>query len=146
MLLFAELSKTPQFNLLTTKLNWEVILVSSIGPAVNITVAASLVFYLWHRRRTDFHQTNRMVDTIIIWTVETTLLTTVSGALQLVLFLTHRDDCVPWIAVFLIQAKLFSNSMLASLNARTRFRTDTGAGSRVITSSAASGTGKTRTW
>ncbi|KAJ6581955.1 hypothetical protein B0H19DRAFT_1117113 [Mycena capillaripes] len=138
MLLFAELSKDPQFTLLTTKFNWEVILVSAIGPGVDIIVAASLVFYLWHRRSTDFKQTNKMVDTIIIWTVETTLLTTISGIMQLVLFLTRRHD-LSWLVFFLIQAKLFSNSMLASLNGRARFRADTGFGSRVMAFGGGSG-------
>ncbi|KAF7356269.1 Saposin B-type domain-containing protein [Mycena venus] len=124
MLLFAKLSQRPQFTLLTTVFNWEIILVSSIGPAVDIIVAASLVYYLWHRRNTDFKQTNRMVDTIIIWTVETTLLTTISGVMQLVLFLARRHD-LSWLVFFLIQGKLFSNSLMASLNGRSRFRTPT---------------------
>ncbi|KAJ6462353.1 hypothetical protein C8R47DRAFT_1158378 [Mycena vitilis] len=131
MLLFGELSRDPVFTLLTTKFNWEIILVSAIGPAVDIIVAGSLVYYLWHRRNTDFKQTNRMVDTIIIWTVETTLLTTISGAMQLILFLTRRHD-LSWLVFFLIQAKLFSNSMLASLNGRTRFRIPTATGSNVL--------------
>ncbi|KAJ7908993.1 hypothetical protein B0H13DRAFT_2330844 [Mycena leptocephala] len=71
-----------------------------------------------------------MVDTIILWTVETTLLTTISGALQLILFLTRRHD-LSWLVFFLIQAKLFSNSMLASLNGRTQFRQTAGT-SRVV--------------
>jgi len=52
---------------------------------------------------------------------ETTLLTTASGIMQLILFLTRRHD-LSWEMFFLIQAKLFSNSMLASLNGRKRFR------------------------
>ncbi|KAF7356265.1 Saposin B-type domain-containing protein [Mycena venus] len=127
MLLFGELYQTPIFTLLATKFRKEVIVVSSMGPGVEIVVAASLVYYLWSRRggkggSTGFQQTNRVVDSIVIWTVETTLITTVSGVVQLILFLTRRNDS-SWILFFLIQAKLFSNSLLASLNGRTRFRT-----------------------
>ncbi|KAJ7918666.1 hypothetical protein B0H13DRAFT_2321223 [Mycena leptocephala] len=102
--------------------------VSSLGPGVEITVAASLLYYLWNRRGADFSQTNRILDTIIIWTVESTLITTLSGIIQLILFLTRRND-LSWILLFFIQAKLFSNSLLASLNGRTRFR----AGNNVVT-------------
>jgi hypothetical protein len=56
MLLFGELSQNPVFTLLTTKFNWEVILVSSIGPVVDVIIAGSLVYYLWHRRSTDFKE------------------------------------------------------------------------------------------
>ncbi|KAK7008251.1 Saposin B-type domain-containing protein [Favolaschia claudopus] len=121
MLLFGKLSQKPIFTLLTTTFNWEIIVVSSIGPAVDIIVAASLIYYLWDRRKTDFKQTRGMVDTLIIWTVETTLLTTLSGVMQLVLFLSRRHD-LSWLVFFLIQGKLFSNSLMASLNGRTRFR------------------------
>nr|KAJ7312389.1 hypothetical protein DFH08DRAFT_896900 [Mycena albidolilacea] len=121
MLLFGKLSQRPVFTLLTTEFNWEIVLVSSIGPAVDIIVAFSLIYYLWHRRNTDFKHTNRMVDTIIIWTVETTLLTTLSGAMQLILFLARRHD-LSWLVFFLIQGKLFSNSLMASLNGRGRLR------------------------
>jgi hypothetical protein len=56
MLLFGKLSQRPVFTLLTTEFNWEIVLVSSIGPAVDIIVAFSLIYYLWHRRNTDFKQ------------------------------------------------------------------------------------------
>ncbi|KAJ7680762.1 hypothetical protein DFH06DRAFT_1315505 [Mycena polygramma] len=113
MLLFGELYGKLVFTLLTTKYNWMIILVSTIGPAVDIIIAGSLVYYLWHRKSSGLKQTKSMVDSIIIWTVETTLLTTASGVLQLILFLTRRHD-LSWLVFFLIQTKLFSNSMLAS--------------------------------
>ncbi|KAJ7812005.1 hypothetical protein B0H14DRAFT_3150514 [Mycena olivaceomarginata] len=134
MLLFGKLSQRPNSI-------GKSCLFPSIGPAVDIIVAFSLIYYLWHRRNTDFKHTNRMVDTIIIWTVETTLLTTLSGAMQLILFLARRHDCeyrvytvygrssdilyatlVSWLVFFLIQGKLFSNSLMASLNGRKRLR------------------------
>ncbi|KAJ7189392.1 hypothetical protein GGX14DRAFT_547110 [Mycena pura] len=121
ILLFGQLAANPFFSIETQQLSWEITFSSSIGPAVDMIVAASLVYYLWHRKITQFQQTNRIVDTIMLWTLETTLLTTASGIMQLILFLTRRHD-FSWQMFYLIQAKLFSNSMLASLNGRKRFR------------------------
>ncbi|KAJ6481262.1 hypothetical protein C8R47DRAFT_1135191 [Mycena vitilis] len=140
LFLFQGLFRTPVFNLLTTKFNTEVIIASSLSPGVEIVVAGSLLYYLWQRRAADFSQTNRIVDSIIIWTIESTLLTTISGFVQLVLFLTRRND-LSWLVFFLIQAKLFSNSLLASLNGRKRFRS---AGNHVVAyNSSSTGAGPT---
>ncbi|KAJ7136680.1 hypothetical protein C8R44DRAFT_767660 [Mycena epipterygia] len=65
-----------------------------------------------------------MVDTLILWTIETTMITSFAGILELILFLTRKD--LAWISFYLIQPKLFSNSMLASLNNRQRIRRQSG--------------------
>ncbi|KAF7378187.1 Saposin B-type domain-containing protein [Mycena sanguinolenta] len=121
MLVFAKLWQNPIFSRLNTELNWPIIVGSAIGPAVDMIVATSLIFTLWHQRRTGVKRTSRIIDDIIIWTVETTLLTTMTGVMQLVLFLARRND-LSWLVFFLIQGKLFSNTLLASLNGRKRFR------------------------
>ncbi|KAJ7451391.1 hypothetical protein FB451DRAFT_1374420 [Mycena latifolia] len=121
IILFVKLNMRPQFNLLTTEFNSVIIILSSTAPAVDVIVAGSLVYFLWNRKRTSFKQTSQVLDSIILWTVETTCVTTLSGVMQLILFLTRRND-LSWLVFFLIQAKLFSNSMLASLNGRRRFR------------------------
>ncbi|KAF8203405.1 hypothetical protein K438DRAFT_571268 [Mycena galopus ATCC 62051] len=118
LVLFVSLWNRPDLSLLTTEFNWIVITVSSIGPLVDILIAASLVYFLWHFGGSK--STNNMVETIIIWTVETTMITSISGLLQLILFVTWGD--LSWMIFYLIQTKLFSNSMLASLNGRRHFR------------------------
>ncbi|KAJ7631421.1 hypothetical protein DFH06DRAFT_1439271 [Mycena polygramma] len=98
------------------RFNTEVIISSSLSPGVEIVVAGSLLYYLWQRRAADFNQFHNHLDYRI------------SGFVQLVLFLTRRND-LSWLVCFLIQAKLFSNSLLASLNGRKRFRS---AGNHVV--------------
>ncbi|KAJ6563410.1 hypothetical protein DFH09DRAFT_1159074 [Mycena vulgaris] len=111
------------FLILETRLHKLMTAASSIGPCVDIIVATSLCYWLWRMRASNFKHTSTMVDTLIIWTVETTLITSLAGIMQLILFLTRPGD-VSWIAFYLMQAKLFSNSLLASLNGRQRFRAD----------------------
>ncbi|KAK7054179.1 Saposin B-type domain-containing protein [Favolaschia claudopus] len=119
--LFGTLLENPVFSLLTTKFSWEITVVSTFPLAVDMLIAASLLYSLWTRRTTQFKHTNRVVDTLIMWTVETTLLTTTSGAMQLILFLARRHD-FSWLFFFLLQGRLFSNSLMASLNGRARLR------------------------
>ncbi|KAJ6480432.1 hypothetical protein C8R45DRAFT_1155505 [Mycena sanguinolenta] len=140
MLVFAKLCQDPIFSRLNTELNWPIIVGSAIGPAVDLIIAISLIFTLWRQRKAGVKQTSRILDNIIIWTVETTLLTTMTGVMQLVLFLTRRQD-LSWLVFFLIQGKcgsfsfthflkvtgsiVFSNTLMASLNGRKRFRDST---------------------
>ncbi|KAF7300994.1 Saposin B-type domain-containing protein [Mycena indigotica] len=104
------------------KIYWVFTLVASLGPTVDIITATSLCYLLWQKRTgsTRIASTRRIVDDLILWTVETTAITCLAGIMQLIMFLT-RDD-LTWITFYLLQPKLFSNSMLASLNNRKKLR------------------------
>ncbi|KAF7362618.1 Saposin B-type domain-containing protein [Mycena venus] len=62
-------TSTSGFEILHTKLHWAMVGVSTIGPSVDILIAASLCFYLWRIRSTgsQFEQTRTMVDSLIRW-------------------------------------------------------------------------------
>ncbi|KAJ7095659.1 hypothetical protein C8R44DRAFT_684396 [Mycena epipterygia] len=108
------------FSVLQTKIHWTFTTVSSLGPAVDLITAISLCYFLWEIRtsRAPFTQTRNILDTLILWTIETTVITSFAGIMQLILFLSRKD--LAWMAFYMIQSKLFSNSMLASLNNRKR--------------------------
>ncbi|KAJ7114837.1 hypothetical protein C8R44DRAFT_880907 [Mycena epipterygia] len=108
------------YSILDTKEHWEVLAVCIITPSGDVLIALSMCYCLWRVRTSEFNRTRSMVDTLIIWTFETAIATSGAGIIQLILFLTRKD--LSFIAVFLVQPKLFSNAMLASLNGRTRFR------------------------
>ncbi|KAJ7291461.1 hypothetical protein C8J57DRAFT_1273055 [Mycena rebaudengoi] len=91
-----------------------------VTPILDIFIASSLCFYLYRFRERSVKRTHQILDTLTLWTIETTLLTSVCAVTQAVLF-TVRSDL--WYMVLAsIQSKLFSNSMLAVLNGRARFR------------------------
>jgi len=54
----------------------------------------------------------------MIWTVETGLVTSIGAVAMLICFLIMPENFV-WLAIFTFLAKLFSNSLLAALNARS---------------------------
>ncbi|KAJ7441206.1 hypothetical protein FB451DRAFT_1414686 [Mycena latifolia] len=95
-----EFWKNEDLVVIETQLAWLVITATAVGPVVDIITAASLCYSLWHFKQSEFKRTNWMVDKIIVWTV------------------------VTWTIFYAIQAKLFSNSLLASLNGRKRLRSN----------------------
>ncbi|KAJ7210920.1 hypothetical protein GGX14DRAFT_697468 [Mycena pura] len=109
------------FEIFTNKIHWSMIAVSSLGPAVDLLIAGSLCFFLWRRRsESHFNATRKLLDTLILWSIETTAITCAVGVMQLIFFLAKSD--LAWLTFNLIQPKLFSNSLLAHLNSRERIR------------------------
>ncbi|KAJ7144257.1 hypothetical protein C8R44DRAFT_143527 [Mycena epipterygia] len=79
------------FSVLQPKEYWVVIASCTLSPIGDIVVAVSISYCLWQLRKSEFNRTRSMADTLIIWTCETTLITSVAVMLQLILFLTRRD-------------------------------------------------------
>ncbi|KAJ7932878.1 hypothetical protein B0H13DRAFT_771497 [Mycena leptocephala] len=103
---------------------WEWLLTSfwSISIANDLTITAALVGLLF-RQRTNAHKRTLvlMMDKLIVWTIETGMMTSASGIVALSCFLWRKDNFI-WIAVFVITSRLYSNSLLASLNSRETLR------------------------
>ncbi|KAJ7325775.1 hypothetical protein DFH08DRAFT_1027710 [Mycena albidolilacea] len=142
--LFVCALKGPSIQEYATQLMWLIEFVVIVGAALDVLLAVALCYYLsfWRadtfRRQAALRLTNKLVNQLMTWTIETGAITT-TGALALVLtFLTMKDNCaarsnsfsipiltelriVVYLGVFCLMAKLFSNSLLFSLNARERF-------------------------
>ncbi|KAJ7622566.1 hypothetical protein DFH06DRAFT_1231676 [Mycena polygramma] len=105
---------------LEIKYQWLMATGLSLGVGVDVIVATSLCYCLWQMRVSSMKRTRRTVDTLIVWTIETGLLTGGTSGMLLVFFFV-RDD-LTWFPFYLILAKSFSNSLLASLNGRQLLR------------------------
>ncbi|KAJ7727721.1 hypothetical protein B0H16DRAFT_1590012, partial [Mycena metata] len=94
----------------------------SIGVASDVTITSTLVVILVRQRRICGNtKTGTVIDKIIAWTIETGILTTASWIAILTCFVTMKNNFI-WVAVFVVNARLFSNSLLASLNSRASLR------------------------
>ncbi|KAJ6595541.1 hypothetical protein DFH09DRAFT_1357495 [Mycena vulgaris] len=109
-------------SLSALKAKWEWLVATGLclGVAVDGIVAISMCYCLWNARESRFEHTKRMVDTLILWSIETGMVTSGTSIVMLILFLARND--FSWFPFYLILAKLFSNSLLAALNGRQRFR------------------------
>ncbi|KAJ7255718.1 hypothetical protein C8J57DRAFT_1655297 [Mycena rebaudengoi] len=96
----------------------------SLAASTDVIIAVSICYCLWTMRMSGVNETRRMVDTLILWTIESGVATGGTSVITIILFVLRSD--LTWIAFYLILAK-FSNSFLASLNGRQRFGVPEGA-------------------
>jgi len=90
---------------------------SSIAADLIITVAMT---YHLHRAKGTFESTDRLLDRIILLTVQNGSLTTLIALIDVCLYVAAKNPY--WISGTLLIPKLYSNSALSSLNARRYMR------------------------
>ncbi|KAJ7191302.1 hypothetical protein GGX14DRAFT_600711 [Mycena pura] len=127
------------FQVWRQKIGWAMLGASAIGAVVDVITATALCVYLYRLRssRNYYQRTRRRVDTLILWSVETTTVISAVGVLQLIFFLATKD--LAWMTFFLLQPirasfsrlcrptppltpqrAVFANSIVAHLNGRER--------------------------
>jgi len=101
---------------------WLITTAASVGVGNDLLITVTLVLVLQKQRGEVQARTVPLVDRLIIWTMETGLMTTVASLATLICFLTMKGNLV-WGGVFVVVSRLYSNSVLASLNSRQTLRT-----------------------
>ncbi|KAF7328892.1 hypothetical protein MVEN_02518900 [Mycena venus] len=92
------------------------------ASAVNdILTTATLVVLLYNQRRSAQRKTVALVDKIIVWTIETGMLTSALAIFMIIFYLTMKERMI-WLGAYVISSRLYSNSLLASLNSRGALR------------------------
>ncbi|KAF7351255.1 hypothetical protein MSAN_01557000 [Mycena sanguinolenta] len=94
----------------------------SVASANDVLIAVTLVYWLSRCRREAGKRTVALVDKLIAWTMETGVVTSAAGVASLLCFATMKSNYI-WIAFFVVNARLYSNSLLASLNSRASLKT-----------------------
>ncbi|KAF8231687.1 hypothetical protein L208DRAFT_50039 [Tricholoma matsutake] len=91
-------------------------IVVNAGCAIDILIATSLVILLY-RSRSGFKHSDTMINRLILFVVNTGVMTSLaaSGAFISLLASPHTLLYAPW---YLFSGRLYTNSLLASLNAR----------------------------
>ncbi|KAJ7851099.1 hypothetical protein B0H13DRAFT_2360378 [Mycena leptocephala] len=108
-----------------SEVKWQWLLTAtwSISAANDLTVTATLVVLLYRERRNAHTRTGPLVDKLILWTIETGMLTSSASVVMLACYVTMKNNYnFIWAGVFNVLPRLFSNSLLASLNSRTTLR------------------------
>jgi len=108
-----------------------------INLIVDIINTSALSYFL-NRGRTGFKGTDQVLEKLVVWTIETGLITAIAAAVQLILFKVMPTSAL-WIGISLFYAKLYSNSFLAILNSRSIIR-------QGLTTNAQTGNGLSRSW
>ncbi|KAJ7812631.1 hypothetical protein B0H14DRAFT_2856382 [Mycena olivaceomarginata] len=91
------------------------------SAANDLLIAGTLVYLLYRRRSSVFEKTVAVIDKLIQWTIETGVVTSIASIIMLVSFISLPSTFV-WLAFFVVIPRLFSNSLMASLNSRAALR------------------------
>ncbi|KDR74778.1 hypothetical protein GALMADRAFT_280164 [Galerina marginata CBS 339.88] len=101
--------------------DWLYITVLVVDALVDLTIAMSLTYYLKKQRVNAQKSTSYLIDRLTGWTIQTGLVTSLAAMCIPICYLAMRTNFI-WLAIFLIWARVLSNSLLASLNGRTSLR------------------------
>ncbi|KAF7289727.1 hypothetical protein MIND_01346300 [Mycena indigotica] len=101
--------------------NWLLLAPTALNLFNDVTITLSLVGILLLTRKGGFGKTTILVDQLIKWTIETGLVTSIFSCLNLAFYIQEPHNFV-WIALQIVKARLFANSLLASLNSRDTLR------------------------
>ncbi|KIM45957.1 hypothetical protein M413DRAFT_441013 [Hebeloma cylindrosporum] len=94
--------------------------VNLLGALTDVLIAAALFVFL-HRSRTGFKKSDTMISKLIAFTVSTGLLTSICAVASLISILASGHTLI-YVAFYFTLGRLYSNSVLATLNARTIIR------------------------
>ncbi|KAI0749917.1 hypothetical protein C8Q80DRAFT_1102387 [Daedaleopsis nitida] len=115
----------PDWPVLRDRTDSLVTVSGGLGSAalVDILVALTLTIYLKRRRSHDAwpKESNSMVNRILLYAVNTGAITCSASILCVILFAVQKNS-LTFLGLVEIQAKLYSNSFLGSLNARSHIR------------------------
>jgi len=100
---------------------WLVTVTLAIGACVDITIAILLCCHLFKERKASFQRTTKLIDRIILMTLQTGFLTSLLTIAVVVTFEAMMKSYV-WVALYMCLARVFSNSLFATLNAREFLR------------------------
>ncbi|KAI0667714.1 hypothetical protein C8Q78DRAFT_318671 [Trametes maxima] len=105
----------------SAKVNNPLIANWALGLVVDVAITVVLCWYLWSEKVYVRHKTHRVINRIIIFSVNRGA---IAATAQLMSFLTRFiwPHNLVWLAFHNMLSKVYTNSMLATLNSRTAFR------------------------
>ncbi|KAJ7067691.1 hypothetical protein B0H15DRAFT_958216 [Mycena belliarum] len=119
---FLDVPIQPNYFHLQDTYGWVITSALSVGAVSDLLIAAALCFYI-RQFYTPYNlpKSEELITRLIVWTIETGLITSIMSAAVMISFQTMKHNFI-WIALYTFLAKLYSNSLLVSLNARPKNR------------------------
>ncbi|KDQ62583.1 hypothetical protein JAAARDRAFT_203682 [Jaapia argillacea MUCL 33604] len=102
------------------KLTWITCLGFASAAIADILIASSMCFYL-AKRRTEFSRTNSIITTLMIYSINTGLLTSVLATSCVIAFAISPTSFI-WLSFFWVLSKCYVNSLMGMLNSRESVR------------------------
>ncbi|KJA15403.1 hypothetical protein HYPSUDRAFT_194341 [Hypholoma sublateritium FD-334 SS-4] len=98
------------------------ITINALSTFVDVTIAVSLV-YLLNQARTGFKKSDTIINKLIVFVVNTGVLTTCCAIAALICLVASPNSLL-YASFYFCIGRLYTNSFLATLNARTSFQSN----------------------
>jgi len=115
-----ELSRTPNFPEFMARWKPVFTLGLSLSSVADVIITFGMCFYL-HESRHGLGTMDKVVGSIIVYTINNGALTCVSTIVSMICFLTMPQNLI-FMALHFAISKLYANSLLATLNTRRSLR------------------------
>ncbi|KAG9313855.1 hypothetical protein JVU11DRAFT_4622 [Chiua virens] len=100
----------------------------ALSAFVDVVITTFLCYFL-RSNRSRVHSTNRIMDTLTFWTVQNGSITCFAAIASLVCWIVMPENRI-FLGLHFIMGKLYANSLLATLNTRSKIRNSWGRNSR----------------
>lgn len=85
---------------------------NAVGAAADVSIAMALVFLL-HRARSGYRRTQAIINRLITFTINTSLLTSISSILSLITISLYPHNFI-YITFFLMTSRLYVTALFAT--------------------------------
>jgi len=116
----AEMIRLKSFTEFALKFRWVFTLGLALSSAVDVLITVCLSYYL-RSNRTGSLSMDDVIDSLVVYTFETGTLTCAGTVLSMICWLTMPYNRL-FLALHFMIAKLYANSLLATLNTRKTLR------------------------
>ncbi|PBK63394.1 hypothetical protein ARMSODRAFT_1088669 [Armillaria solidipes] len=126
---FRDVPLEPAFLVFQRDWDWLLTTAFAVGALADMTIACTLCYHVNKLASPLVMETSGgVLNGIFLRSLQTGLITSLASVTVLICFQTMQDTCefysvtIAWIGVYIVLAKLYSNALLSSLNARYSYR------------------------
>ncbi|KAI6146170.1 hypothetical protein BKA82DRAFT_297984 [Pisolithus tinctorius] len=117
--LMVSISTVVARKLLLQSWHWFIISALFVAVCADTAIAVSMSYYL-KANEMGFRRTSRVVDRMVLYIMATGIITSISALASAISFLVAPGVYI-WLGSFIVGSGLYTNSLLAALNARAKF-------------------------
>ncbi|KAF9478456.1 hypothetical protein BDN70DRAFT_879978 [Pholiota conissans] len=118
---YLDVPNEPNGISLAVHYSWLITSCLAVGGMADVLIAFFMIYYLLNLKSSSVDvrkSTINLINRLTLWSLQTGLITSVTSVAVIICFQAMKN--MVWFGLYMILAKLYSNSLLVSLNARSR--------------------------
>jgi len=119
---FLDVPLEPDYFHLQDTYGWVITSALNVGAVLDVLIAVSMCIYI-RKMYTPYNlpRSEELIHRLVTFTIQTGLITSLTSVAVVIAFQTMKHNFI-WLALYTFLAKLYSNSLFVSLNARPHNR------------------------